>query len=233
MFVVRIVGIVCCLMAFVVPSQVSAQQGEISHTETRYVIYLKDGRIIRGIILEKTDETLSVRTGSDRVISLSIDQVARLEKEQLSRRIDNKRKSPYVAMGLSALLPGSGQFYNGQYGKGGIQLVIYGIGWGLVLTGRETVTETEERYDLLPDGTQHYSLSSSTEYGFTDTGYIGLGLLAGTWLWSLIDAPISAKNINKKDEYGHLLKLGDDRVTLGIDPVIQHNGLGTLLTVHF
>lgn len=213
MFVVRIVGIVCCLMAFVVPSQVSAQQEE----ETMDVIYLKDGRIIRGIILEKTDETLSVRTGSNRVISLSMDQVARLRQGQRTRSFG---KSPLKAMGLSALLPGCGQFYNGQHRKGGIQLVIYGIGWGLALWGGTDVTiiETPGYY--------------SRTYSPTTTSYIGFGLLAGTWLWSVIDAPISAKNINKK-EYGHLIKLGDDRVTLGIDPVIQHNGLGTLLTVHF
>ena len=69
-----------------------------------------------------------------------------------------------------------------------------------------------------------------------DSAYIGLGLALVTSVWSIVDARISAKNINKKaeDEYGHLIKFGDDRVTLGIDPaVIQHNGLGTLLTVHF
>ena len=193
MFVVRIVGIVCCLMAFVVPSQVSAQQEE----ETMDVIYLKDGRIIRGIILEKTDETLSVRTGSNRVISLgSMDQVARLRQ---GRNVLERERSARVLSKqwlLSALLPGCGQFYNGQHRKGGIQLVIYGIGWGLALWGGTDVTiiETPGYY--------------SRTYSPTTTSYIGFGLLAGTWLWSVIDAPISAKNINKK-EYGHLIKLGD------------------------
>lgn len=52
----------------------------------------------------------------------------------------------------------------------------------------------------------------------------------------MIDAPISANGINKQDKqhsYGHLIELGGNRATLGVDPVVSHKNLGTRLTLHF
>ncbi len=64
-------------------------------------------------------------------------------------------------------------------------------------------------------------------------GYV---LLLGGAIWSLVDAPMSANRINRQNQgvsYGHLIELGSDRATVGIDPVTSRNGLGTMLTLRF
>ena len=210
--------LVACLMAFVVPSQISAQfyGGDIvTRKQVVDVIYLKDGQIVRGIILEKTDESLSVRTGDGRVHTIMMDQVARMFQEEQARMGMGGKKSVPFAIGLSALISGGGQFYNGQPVKGGIQLGIFVVGIGIWISGAN---------------------DASTYVGGGSGGtkvMVGALLTSGNWLWSVIDAGISADNINKKNEYGHLIELRDDRFVLGVDPAVQRNGLGTMLTLHF
>ena len=210
---------VACLMAFVVPSQVSAQfyGGEIVTRRNMIdVVYLKDGRVIRGIILEKTDDLLSVRMGDGHVAHFKMDQVAKILQEEQSRIGGREKKNVYLAMALSAVIIGGGQFYNGQNLKGGIQLGLGVVGFGLMLSG-------------LADDDYYYSGNS----GAAIRAAIGGLLYSGTWLWSVIDAGISANKINKKNEYGHLIELNDNRFTLGVDPVVQPNRLGAMLTLHF
>ena len=203
--------LVACLMAFVVPSQVSAQYYGDTVTRKQMIdaIYLKDGRVIRGIILEKTDELLSVRIGDGSVVHFKMDQVAKMLQEEQART--SLKKNIYIAVGLSALITGGGQFYNGQPVKGGIQLGLAVVGWSLIFSASDNP----------------YSSSSDSKAG------VGALLVSGAWIWSVIDAGISADKINRENEYGHLIELGDDRFTLGVDPAIQRNGLGTMLTLHF
>jgi len=79
----------------------------------------------------------------------------------------DRLKNPYLAWGLSALLPGMGQFYNGQPGKGALHLaLIFG------------------------------SFAAAAEYrGIPEE--VGLVGLFGTWIWSMIDAPLTARGINE------------------------------------
>lgn len=87
---------------------------------------------------------------------------------------DFKKRKPGVAFLWSFLVPGGGQFYNGQSYKGG--LMLGGAVFGLL---------------LLLDGSE----GSNTEASYT----AGSLLLVGTSLWSLIDAPISAVTLNKEN----------------------------------
>ena len=45
------------------------------------------------------------------------------------------RKSPWVAGGLSFVIPGTGQFYTGQWAKGGLMLGGAVVSAGLILYG--------------------------------------------------------------------------------------------------
>ena len=71
--------LIACLIAFVVPSQVSAQVAggnAVSNQEMIDVIYLRDGKIVRGKILEKTDSFLIVRASDGSISTFQMDQVA-------------------------------------------------------------------------------------------------------------------------------------------------------------
>jgi len=90
-------------------------------------------------------------------------------------------KSPWLAFGLSFLLPGLGQIYNGDYTKAIIQMAVVLSGIGLIsLTG---CTECGDPEPL-----------QSTLF------YTGLGLSFSGYIWSILDAPISASNYNERND---------------------------------
>jgi len=102
------------------------------------------------------------------------------------RKIESgPKRQPVVAFGLSLLLPGCGQFYNGQRGKGKLFLGSYLAGWGLWGQG----------------------LAISFSSGDTKGNYYCLfGLLLGgaAWVGSVIDAPASASELNRCRGYSSL-----------------------------
>ena len=220
----RFILFICliCLITFIVPSQVSAQD----------VIYLKDGRVVRGIILEQSDGLVSVQMQDGQVAHFFMDQITKIEGHSRGNqgqpprggeqpRIRGK-KNVYGAMALSFFIIGSGQIYNGQPLKGVGQMGLAITGYGLILSGLGD--DYDDYYDFGGGG------GSS---GSTARVAVGLVLWSGTWIWSIVDAGITANRINRENEYGHLIELGDDRVTFGVDPVVQPNKLGTMLTFHF
>lgn len=91
-------------------------------------------------------------------------------------------KSPLLAFGLSIFYPGLGQLYNAEYGKallmGGLGTV--GLGFA-VLAAMSTDFDSESNPDYI-----------------AVMGYTGFAVWGGTYIWSLIDAPISASNINEQ-----------------------------------
>lgn len=204
-----------CLMA----SPAFAQQMED-------VVYLKNGGLIHGMIIEQIPgESLKIQTRDGNVFVYAMDEIAKISKEPVLRireHIGGQQKNPWLAFGLSALITGGGQFYNGQHGKGAAQLGGVILGLGLMISGIED--DYERNGDLVdPDG---------------DDGNVVSGFLLwfGSSLWSMIDAPISANRINEQSRqpsYGHLMELSGSRATLGVDPVVSHNRLGTKLTLHF
>ncbi|GBU07523.1 hypothetical protein AwDysgo_08540 [Bacteroidales bacterium] len=98
------------------------------------------------------------------------------------------KKEPGMAFLLSLLLPGGGQYYNGQYAKGALMTGVHlGSFVGMIACLPRT---TYYSY-----GNGHYEDSGSAE------GFVLFGLiLLGNSLWSMIDAPISANSINFKKQ---------------------------------
>jgi len=104
------------------------------------------------------------------------------------------RKSPWVAFGLSFLFPGLGQLYNEEYGKAILMGSLGAIGLGAVaLAAASTNFDSESNPDYI--GVILYS---------------GIAVYGGVYIWSMIDAPISASNINERNRLGLRIFSTDD-----------------------
>jgi hypothetical protein len=130
----------------------------------------------------------------------------------------SKRKSPGVAFVLSLILPGAGQYYNGDVAKGVAMDVWIAGGFALILYD----SGLNERY------------SSSRDKSPSLDTFGAIMVISGS-LWSMIDAPISASKKNKKAEreFGHLVVFGSIEHAVGFDFGYYNKGVGTQLTYHF
>ena len=202
------------------------------------VIHLKNGETVRGTIIEQNPgESLKIQTADGTVFEFTIYEIAEISREPVMKVeegfIKTEVKKPWLASGLSLMIPGAGQFYNDQYEKGLPQLGVAVAGAGLVWWGLRDNWESHDDYSDTPSWNP---LQWNDEDGDDWTAFIGAPLWLGSAVWSVIDANLSANRINREGqqpESGHLLELGGDRVTLGIDPVIQRNGSGARLVLHF
>ncbi len=86
-------------------------------------------------------------------------------------------KKPELAAALSVLVPGLGQVYNGEILKGAA--VMAGFLGSIAVCIAVGIGDT---YDSI--GTK---------------GWIGVGMVATSYLWGVIDAPISAQRINREN----------------------------------
>ena len=209
--------LIASVMAFLATTLALAQ-------ELDDVVYLKNGGIVRGTVIEQIpDKSLKIARFDGKVFRYKMNEIDKISKETvIGTRTAAKKKNPMVALGLSFPIIGAGQFYNGQYIKGVIQLgaAVVGLGFTLSASG-----DNEDR----PDG----NLDVDEDDWMSVPGYL---LLLGGAIWSLIDAPMSANKINQQNQvvsFGHLFQLDGDRTTLGMDPVASRNRLGTLLTLRF
>jgi TM2 domain-containing membrane protein YozV len=155
-------------------------------------------------------------------------------------RFERDEKSSRLAFVLSFLVPGAGQFYNGDHMKGAIQLGAFATGVTLMLTmGTESAysTQTTQRRQEGYYGTYYYyDTQGYSEDAPSTMLYVGAGLAAASWLWSVIDAPISATNYNDERSglrYGHMLEMGNDDHVLGVDLARHTYGTGVSVTLHF
>lgn len=119
----------------------------------------------------------------------------------------SQEKSPFYSLVLSSFFPGIGQYYNGDIGKGFIQDLLF-VG-GLLITSE--------------DRNQNYYL-------------LGRTILFGTWLWSIVDALVSAiENNNKiwkrKDRTVISKKVQTQNVMFGFTPLPK--GIGINLRYYF
>jgi len=115
---------------------------------------------------------------------------------------------PGLSFGLSFLYPGIGQFYNGQVGKGVVMTV-------LATGSLVTMIGVAGSVDVNSDTSDGQAIA------------VGAAALVYTvtWIWGMIDAPISAGAINRRNQ-ALSWNLGKDR-NLSITPdVISSNSLG-------
>ena len=97
---------------------------------------------------------------------------------------------PGKALSLSLLLPGAGQAYNGQWAKGR---------W--MLGGELLSLAVVIKYG---DGCELFDIDRNC-----DRFNVGLVGMVGFWVWSMIDAPITAIAINHRMDAGRVaLEIG-------------------------
>ena len=186
-----------------------------SQEETQDIIYLENGSVVKGIIMELVPNvSVKIKLQDGIVYIYPMDEVRKIIRKEAPR----ERKSPELAFVLSLIFPGGGQFYNGDVSKGITQELLIAAGLVLVI-----------------------SEASKNRSGFIDTRnstfrVLGITMVAGGVLWSLIDAPISASKKNKmlaQNQYGHLLEFQSGKHVVGFDLGYYGSNLAGKLTFHF
>lgn len=182
------------------------------------VVYLKDGTVVRGTIIDRIPgQSLSIRTTDNRVLTYSAQQILKVTR-QSSAISKKRRRNPASAGCLSCIIPGLGQFYNGQPEKGCLQfgMVSGGVTYAFFVG-------MAELYDSFGGGS-----SDSSDAVF----YGSLGVAAFAWLWSVIDAAESAKMINERNEkqqHGHLMEFNG----VGLGSIFDRDLYGAKVTLRF
>jgi TM2 domain-containing membrane protein YozV len=126
------------------------------------------------------------------------------EKNRKKRAVPNGKllasapegyRNPTAAC-LFSLFPGGGQHYNGQSGKGILQMVL--VFDGLVVMDGNWASRN--LYAKVDNGLGLGYMVDGPQIGTEKTTwfYVGLGVMAGAWAWSLVDAPLQAKRINRR-----------------------------------
>ena len=95
-------------------------------------------------------------------------------------------KDPFVAGVLSFLIPGLGQIYNGEGGKGALFFVGYAAGTGIAVAGASQTNEVDYGYGYT---VEENDPNEAMLYG-------GLALSLTCAVWSIVDAATVASKTN-------------------------------------
>ncbi len=167
-----------CFLLIAVTSQSYA--GDV----TEDVVYLRDGSIVRGQIIEQVPGKLvRIETMGGSVFVFDVSEIAVIKKEPKTPIA--KKKNPILAAAMSVLIPGLGQIYNGDAEKGIEYFAIFVVG-----------------AFLWPDGDKHYSsgVSHGLEGAKWWNGCTASCLSGAALAQSASDAYTSAKKINRLNQ---------------------------------
>ena len=128
------------------------------------------------------------------------------------------RKDPWIAGALSFLVTGLGQVYNGEPVKG---LAFFG---GVVAGYTLFFLAIEDNYY------NYYGFYVDPE-GDDDSGVIGLLSAVGIWIVSIVDAPISANRINKRNAAINARQINQQSFSAA--PLFRPNQVGAALTLRW
>ena len=160
-----------------------------AQTSLQDVVYLKNGSIIRGDIIEMVPgETIKIMTSDGSVFVHDYADVQKFTKEQSvsSTNLKNntysvEKKSPWLSGFLSFCIPGLGQFYNGESRKGWVDLATSLGGYLGMYAGASMVVYGAD-YEMMYDGT--------TRDGMITTGimlmFAGMGVMIGNGIHRLL-----------------------------------------------
>lgn len=164
------------------------------------IVYLNNGSIIKGVIIENTPNVaVKLKTADGSVFVYAYSDILKFAKEEIIikelKLASNNQKSPGIALLCSFLLPGGGQYYNGE--------IIKGVAMTTVWVGS--------------------SVGLLVGDGFDDElkTLLCLGAISLTGIVSMADALVSANRINRRNSIGLLnLKIGND-MNLSLIPDVQ------------
>lgn len=205
----------------------------VAQTNLQDVVYLKNGSVVRGVIVEQIPGvSLKVQTSDGSIFVYNIADVEKMTKEQPKgavRQVSNyaysvgatnstavSERIPFVAGLLSFLVPGCGQFYNGQSKKGWADLGVAAGAWVLTSIGSGLMASSYS-YDYYSGSVYEdedlYSIGSALVFG----GAI-ISLVNG--IASIVDAVKSSKQINV--EKGFIMYSFNEDCAFGMQPTLTY-----------
>ena len=191
--------IIVCVLVFAVVSHASAQ-----HYED--VVYLKNGSIIRGVIIEQIPgNSLKIQTPGGSVFVYKMSEVLKIAKEptMIQTALKKGEKNPGAAVALSLFIPGAGQAYNEEFDKAAVHFVVALVSLAIVRNPR------------------------------VDDDAAGFGALIylGNWIYCMVDAHKSAHRINAERRNNPRSAIIDDRLFL--EPYSSRETGGAMLSLRF
>jgi len=180
----------------------------IAQTTNKDVVYLKNGSIIKGIIIEQNiNVNLKLKTSDGSLFVFDMKDIEKISKEEA---VENKKdiaaksntnqpnlinttakiyREPAVSTVLSFLIPGLGQFYNGQSGKGTGHLLWYLGSYTLMYVSILNMYEKDYYGEyVLKENTNSWTMIAVA------SSFSGLAC----WIASMVDANHSSKAINRQ-----------------------------------
>lgn len=153
------------------------------------------------------------------------------------RAFGGEYRSPGFAFLFSFLAPGGGQYYNRQYGKGAAMSALW---LGGIITAATAPPyyyyDDCYYYNYDPQYPDDIYYGCGGHYDPSPQRTIGHVVWMSSWVWSMIDAPISAARINRRNTKNNATGLLDfnlkNGATVGVYP-FRSNGLGGSVAVNF
>ena len=193
------------------------------------VVYLKNGSIIRGDIVDMLpDDVVRIKTVDGSLFVYDYVDVERFAKEEAKSygvTFKTEKKSPWAAGIMSYFVPGMGQLYNGESRKGWIDFATQIGGYAATLGGLGLAMEYSGYGNtyFAEDGTPVYEYVAGKPV-LSTTGAIlclaGIVTIYANWIHTICDAVKSAKRINA--ENGYAMYQFNDRCAFGIQPSIAY-----------
>lgn len=187
-----LIAIICAL---IVTSMIHAQ-------ENIDVIYLKNGDIVKGIIIENApNDYVKIQLQGGSIFTYKYSDIQKFttefrsqEKPKTTGSDANKmmlyetgKKNPTLAVLLSCLLSSTGHAYAGNWGR------------GLLFTGGRVGCAIFAMTAGIEEKTEYYGYYyEETTVEITGAYYIGMGGVMIISIWEMIDAASEAKRYNMK-----------------------------------
>ncbi|MFA6806463.1 MAG: hypothetical protein WCR29_03500, partial [Bacteroidales bacterium] len=197
----------------------------MAQTTTKDVVYLKNGSIIKGVITEiNSNVNLKINTPDGNVFVFEMKDVEKIIKEDIKTNqyqplanapkfietTSTQYRDPTVSTFCSFLIPGIGQFYNGQSQKGVAHMLWYFASYGIMYFSFSQMVTVD------------YYGNSTLNSGGETWALLGLAAsLSGitSWIVSMVDANKSSKKINRQLGFANI-KLGE-RTNLSFSPDVK------------
>ncbi len=160
------------------------------------VVYLKNGSIIKGTIIEQIPNvSIKIETKDGSVFFYKIDEVEKMTKEKVASSnneseseklmmYENAKKSPLTAVALSFMLTSTGHLYADNWGR------------GLLFTGGRLTGSA-----MVLIGLNKIEVSYDEDEEITNKGknliYLGIGLISVLSIWEMVDAAQEVKKYNR------------------------------------
>ena len=190
-----------------------------AQTNLQDVVYLKNGSIIRGDIVEMVPgEMVKIQTSDGSVFVHAFADVEKFTKEQAvintNTTIALEKKSPWLSGFLSFCIPGLGQFYNGEFRKG----------WGDLATSLGGVCGMYAGAYMISWGAVNTDQWGNPDGALVTSGAIvmlaGMGVVLVNGIHSIVDAAKGSKRYNVDN--GFVMYQLNDRCAFGMQPSLTY-----------